>query len=494
MTLFYPDDLPVVSRKNEIISAIKKYPVVIVAGDTGSGKTTQLPKMCMEALGENSLLIGCTQPRRIAAASVAARVAEELRESSALVGYKIRFHDKTSKTTKIKFMTDGILLAATRQDRDLSRYSVIIIDEAHERSLNIDFLLGYLKRLLERRAYLKILITSATIDTEAFARHFNNAPVITVTGRTYPVLVRYSPPPEESEEENEVDHCVQAVLDIISKEPRGDILVFLPTEQDIRECCQELEHRLDDYIILPLYSRLAGGDQQRIFQAQRKPKIVVATNIAETSITVPGIRYVVDSGLARISQYNARARTTSLPVTRIAKASCEQRKGRCGRVGPGVCIRLYSEEDFLDRPEHTLPELKRSNLAEVILQMIDLQLGSPETFPFLDPPFKNSIREGFRTLVELGAITTNGQLTSIGKIMADLPIDPSISRVIIAARDYNCLKEIKILSAVLAIQDPRIRPAGQEDKADNAHAAFAHPQSDFMALLNIWDQIGRAHV
>jgi len=485
MRIPYPDNLPVVAQKDKIIQTLRDHRVVVIAGDTGSGKTTQLPKMCLEAFGVEESFIGCTQPRRIAASSVATRVAEELGPYGNIVGYKIRFHDKTSAETRIKFMTDGILLAETRQDRDLRKYSVIIIDEAHERSLNIDFLLGYLKQLLTRRDDLRLIITSATIDTESFSRHFDNAPIINVTGRTYPVDIRYLPPDAE-EDEDTLENCINAVVNICEHEPPGDVLVFLPTEQEIRECCQILQARLDSCVVLPLFGRLSGGDQRKIFQQYSKQKIVVATNVAETSITVPGIRYVVDSGLARISYYNARAKTTSLPITRVSRASCDQRKGRCGRIGPGICIRLYSEEDFLDRPEHTLPELKRSNLAEVILQMIDLQLGHPAEFPFLDPPFKNAVREGYRMLLELGALDAGMNLTRIGRIMADLPIDPCISRVIIAARENNCLKEIKILSAVLAIQDPRIRPAEHEKEADAAHTQFAHPHSDFMAFLNLW--------
>ncbi len=490
MTFFYPENLPITSHKEAIIEKIIRHQVIVIAGDTGSGKTTQLPKMCLEALPENNLLIGCTQPRRIAASTVAARVADELGGAGEMVGYKIRFHDYTTQSTKIKFMTDGVLLAETRQDRLLSQYGVIIVDEAHERSLNIDFLLGYLKQLLHRRKDLKVIITSATIDTAAFSRHFNNAPIIKVSGRTYPVTIRYNPPEENvsGEKDGELEHCVQTVYDLFTTEPRGDILVFLPTEQDIRDCCQLLEKKIPQAVVLPIFGRLPAGDQKRIFQNFNEVKIVVATNVAETSVTVPGIRYVVDSGLARISFYNVRAKTTSLPVSRISQASCDQRKGRCGRIGPGLCVRLYSEDDFLDRPEFTLPEVKRSNLAEVILQMISLNLGDPEKFPFLDPPFKNAIREGYRLLRELGAINNSQKLTQRGRIMADLPIDPCIARIIIEAKENNCLREIKIISAALAIQDPRIRPADHEKEADTAHRQFSHPHSDFMVLLNIWNQ------
>ncbi len=488
MKIYYPETLPIVAHREAILTALKNNQIIVIAGETGSGKTTQLAKMGLEADPAGSLLIGCTQPRRLAASTVAARVAEELGELGDLVGYKIRFHDATTPATRIKFMTDGVLLAETRQDRRLSRYGLLIIDEAHERNLNIDFLLGYLKQLLPRRPDLKVIITSATIDTQAFARHFGNAPVITVAGRSYPVSVRYLPPQEDASEERdgELDHCLQTVCDLYAGEGRGDILVFLPTEKDIRECCQALEKRIPEAIVLPLYGRLPAADQRRIFQNFNRVKIVVATNVAETSITVPGIRYVVDSGLARISQYNVRAKTTSLPITRISRAGCDQRKGRCGRVGPGICIRLFSEEDYNDRPEFTLPELLRSNLAEVVLQMISLDLGPPDKFPFLDPPHRNAVREGYQLLTELGAIDDKNQLTGRGRIMADLPIDPCISRIILEARDNGCLREVKIISAVLAIQDPRVRPVDFEKEADEAHKLFAHPQSDFMMLLHIW--------
>lgn len=489
MKISYPADLPITSRKDDIITAVRDHQVVIIAGDTGSGKTTQIGKMCLEAFPENKSLIGCTQPRRIAASTVASRVSEELEERGNLVGYKIRFHDYTSQATRIKFMTDGVLLAETKNDRTLSKYGVLIIDEAHERSLNIDFLLGYIKRLLPQRPDLKVIITSATIDTQAFAKHFDNAPVLSISGRTYPVTVLYKPIDEEQldDKTGEIDHCASTIIDLFSSGARGDTLVFLPTERDIRECCSLLEKKIKDVVVLPLFGRLQTGDQKKIFQQFRQTKIVIATNVAETSVTVPGIKYVIDSGLARISCYNVKAKTTSLPVSRISRASCDQRKGRCGRIGPGICIRLYSEEDFNDRPEYTVPELLRSNLAEVILQMISFNLGNPEDFPFLDPPHTNAIREGFTLLRELGAIKSEKTLTQYGRIMSDLPIDPCISRIIIAAQENNCLREIKIIGSVLAIQDPRIRPAGSEEKADTAHKFFAHPHSDFLVLLNIWN-------
>ncbi|MFT5699292.1 MAG: ATP-dependent helicase HrpA [Desulforhopalus sp.] len=489
MNLHYPDSLPISLEKDRIIETIRQHQVVILAGDTGSGKTTQLPKMCLEAFPENKRTIGCTQPRRIAATSVSARVAEELGPLGDTVAYKIRFHDKTGPSTKIKFMTDGVLLAETKNDPLLKQYGVIIVDEAHERSLNIDFILGYLKNLIRRRPDLKIIITSATIDTKAFSQHFNDAPIITVSGRTYPVSVTYLPPEETSSagKENIVEHCVKVIRNIVSKRPDGDILVFLPTERDIRQCCKLLESSLTGVTVLQLFGRLASGDQRKIFQQSGHLKIIVATNVAETSLTVPGIRYVIDSGLARISNYNVRSKTTSLPISRISQASCDQRKGRCGRIGPGLCIRLYEEDDYNSRDEFTIPEIKRSNLAEVILQMISLKLGSPSHFPFLDPPYKNAISEGYRLLTELGAIDQRRQLTANGKIMADLPIDPCIARIIIEAKENNCLKEIKIISAALAIQDPRIRPAEKEKEADLVHRQFHHQHSDFSTLLNIWD-------
>lgn len=488
MKYFYPEDLPITGHKDEIIETILNHQVVIISGDTGSGKTTQLPKMCFEAFGDRDLLIGCTQPRRIAASTVADRVTEELGGSD-LVGYKIRFHDHTTEKTRIKFMTDGVLLAESRQDRLLSRYGVIIIDEAHERSLNIDCLLGYIRQILPKRPDLKVIITSATIDTESFARHFNNAPIIAVSGRNYPVTVQYEPPTDEDGEDKEttVEHCVSVTSQLFYSNRSGDILIFLPTEREIRECCKLLSAKIVEANVLPLFGRLSVVDQKRIFRSSKKVKIVVATNVAETSITVPGIRYVIDSGLARISHYNVRAKTTALPISKISQASCEQRKGRCGRVGAGHCIRLYSEDDFLNREEYTLPEVKRSNLAEVILQMISLGLGNPEQFPFIDPPFKNAINEGYKLLRELGAIVGKSTLTKTGKLMAALPIDPCISRILIEAKSNNCITEIKIICAVLAIQDPRIRPDEQEKQADLAHKTFAHPHSDFMVLLNIWN-------
>ncbi|WP_234981121.1 ATP-dependent RNA helicase HrpA [Desulfopila aestuarii] len=489
MRIHFPQELPVVARKEAIREAIANNPVVIVAGDTGSGKTTQIPKICLELYPDSELLIGCTQPRRIAASSVSSRVSEELGKFGNIVGYKIRFHDYTSDITRIKFMTDGVLLAETRNDPLLKRYKVIVLDEAHERSLNIDFLLGYLKKILPRRPDLKLIVTSATIDTAAFSKHFNDAPVVQVSGRTYPVTVRYQPPETDNEGEDDsyVERCAEAIVSIYSSQPPGDILAFLPTEKDIRACCALVAKKAQDAVVLPMFGRLQSADQRRIFQSYSATKIVIATNVAETSITVPGIRYVVDSGLARMSFYNARAKTTSLPIHRISKASCDQRKGRCGRIGPGICVRLYSEEDYNNRDEFTAPEITRANLAEVILQMVSLQLGRPDQFPFIDPPHKNAIRDGYKLLQELGAISPDNTLTPAGRFMSELPVDPCISRILLEAKNEDCLHEVKIIASALAIQDPRIRPAEKENEADAAHRQFAHKHSDFMTLLNIWN-------
>ncbi len=482
------EELPILSYREDFLELLQKHQVIVVSGETGSGKTTQLPQFCLECFPEDSTLIGCTQPRRVAATSVAARVATELKENGHQVAYKIRFHDKTDKKTRIKFMTDGVLLAETRNDPQLKKYGVIIIDEAHERSLNIDFLLGYLKKLLPTRPDLKLIITSATIDTSIFAAHFNDAPILNVEGRSFPVEVQYLEPlSEDNDEGSYVDLCVESICKLHQTQIPEDTLVFLPTEKDIRECCGLLEGKLPEALVLPMFGRLQAADQKKIFKQSSKTKIVVATNVAETSITVPGIRYVIDTGLARISQYNVRARTTSLPIARISKASADQRKGRCGRIGPGICIRLYSEEDYENREQYTLPEIKRSNLADVILQMISMNLGSPFDFPFIEPPHPGAIRDGYALLKELGALQGDNKLNSTGQIMARLPIDPQISRILIAARENNCVREIKVIAPALAIQDPRVRPAEREKEADNAHKRFAHEHSDFLALLKIWD-------
>ncbi|WP_446007834.1 DUF3418 domain-containing protein [Candidatus Electrothrix sp.] len=489
MQLNYPGNLPITDRKDEIVQAVRDNQVIVIAGDTGSGKTTQLPKMCLEAgrAGEGAM-IGCTQPRRIAALSVTERVQEELGQART-VGSKIRFQDRTGPKTRIKFMTDGILLAETRGDRDLRAYDTLIIDEAHERSLNIDFLLGYLHQLLARRHDLKLIIASATIDTEKFSKHFHDAPIIQVEGRTYPVTVEYCPPDNEDDESSQdIDRLVADQIVRLMARPGGDILTFLPTERDILDTVELLRRELADRaLILPLFGRLQGGEQRRIFRSARQRKIIVATNVAETSITVPGIECVVDTGLARIAHYNVRAGTTHLPVARISRASCDQRAGRCGRVGPGRCIRLYSEEDYLARDEFTLPEIQRSNLAEVILQMLSLRLPEPRNFPFIDPPAPRAVNDGFRILRELGALDSEQRLTRQGRIMARLPLDPRISRMIIEGAELGVLRETAIIAAALAIQDPRVQPPDKLEKARQAHRAFHYPGSDVLTLVNMWD-------
>ncbi len=489
----YPAELPITEWREKIVGALRERQVIVITGETGSGKSTQIPKFCLEAGRGQNGLIGCTQPRRIAAITLASRVSEELgSDGPRLVGYKIRFQDRTARSTRIKFMTDGILLAEAQRDRHFRAYDTIIVDEAHERTLNIDFLLGILKQTLARRPELKVIITSATIDPEKFSRAFGGAPIIEVSGRTYPVEVWYRPPEVNDEEEaEEVSYIDQAVssVDLLRRGPgkRGDILVFMPTESDIRETVQRLEEkRYMNTAVLPLFGRMAAGDQQKIFAPISRDKIVVATNVAETSITIPRIRYVIDTGLARIAQYNTRSRTRNLPVAPVSQASADQRKGRCGRVEAGICVRLYSERDYLDRPLYTLPEIQRSNLAEVILRMLYLKLGRIQDFPFLDPPSPSAIKDGFGVLRELGAVDEHQRLTGIGKMMARLPLDPRISRMLLEARQENALRELIIIAAALSIQDPRERPLDQEAQADQAHAVFRDPRSDFVTLLKIW--------
>ncbi|MEN8141806.1 MAG: ATP-dependent RNA helicase HrpA [Thermodesulfobacteriota bacterium] len=493
--LSYPPELPISAAREEIVAAIAQHQVVIVAGDTGSGKTTQLPKMCLEAGRGQGRMIGCTQPRRIAATTIAKRVAQEMGSQGAkMVGYKIRFRDKTHRGTRIKFMTDGILLAEANGDGDLKRYDTIIIDEAHERSLNIDFLLGILQPLLKKRADLHIIITSATIDTAKFSKAFKGAPVIEVGGRTFPVEMRYQEE-GEADEAPYVDKAVNVAVDLLGGEGLGDMLIFMPTERDIIDTVAALEKRLaaifsqNTPLVLPLFGRLAGPDQARVFAGHERCKVVVATNVAETSLTVPGIRYVVDTGLARILSYNPRARTTKLPVSKISQASCAQRAGRCGRVGPGICVRLFAEEDYLGREEFTRPEIQRSSLAEVILRMIHLRLGDPGRFPFIDPPAGRAISDGYALLTELGALTKGRRLTKNGRLMARLPLDPRLARMIIAARQENCLAQVVIIVAALSVQDPRIRPLEQESQADAAHVRFAAKGSDFISYLLIWQEM-----
>lgn len=465
---------------------------MVLAGETGSGKTTQIPKMCLEAgLGQNGI-IGCTQPRRVAALSISRRLAQELGvEWGRGVGCKIRFKDQTSPQTVVKVMTDGMLLAETQGDPDLRQYECIIIDEAHERSLNIDFLLGWLKGLLARRPDLKLVITSATIDTQAFSKAFGNAPIIEVSGRLYPVEVRYAPLDELAEEEGDqtyVDAAVRAVEQILNDDASGDILIFMPGEKDIRETRDALEGRYSGICeVVPLFGRLSSGEQEKVFQPGTLQRIIISTNIAETSLTIPRIKYVIDAGLARLSRYSPRTRTKRLPIEPVSQSSANQRKGRCGRVQNGICVRLYSEEDFEKRPPYTQPEIQRANLAEVILRMKAFHLGEIETFPFLNPPQPAAIRAGYQLLVELGALDLNHALTPLGWDLAQLPVDPAIGRMLLQATKEKALAEILVIAAGLSIQDPRERPMDQKEAADQAHKRFVHPRSDFLTLLNIWN-------
>jgi ATP-dependent helicase HrpA len=490
----YPQDLPITARKDDIVAAIRANQVVVIAGETGSGKTTQIPKMCLEAGLGIEAKIGCTQPRRVAALSISRRIAEELKVNwGREVGCKIRFDDRSSHQTYIKLMTDGILLAETQGDPLLSEYNCLILDEAHERSLNIDFLLGYLKGLLAKRNELKLIITSATIDTATFSRAFNDAPIIEVSGRLYPVDVYYAPLDAASEERGDltyVDAAVRATEQIMAESSDGDVLIFMPGERDIRETGDLLEGRFSrEAEIIPLFGMLSAGEQQRVFAPCDRRKIVVATNIAETSLTIPGIRYVIDSGLARISRYNPRTRTKRLPVEEISQSSANQRKGRAGRVQDGVCIRLYSEEDFAERPAYTQPEIQRANLAEVILRMKAYRLGDIETFPFVNPPPPAAIDGGYRLLQELGALDEARQLTPLGADLSRLPIDPTLGRMLLQSQHEHATHELLIIAAGLSIQDPRERPADKKEAAAAAHKRFSDPQSDFLALLKIWDAV-----
>jgi ATP-dependent helicase HrpA len=452
----------------------------VVAGETGSGKTTQLPKLCLE-LGRER--IAHTQPRRLAARTVAARIAEEMKVPlGETVGYAVRFRDRSSRDTQVRLMTDGLLLAEVRRDKLLKRYDTIIVDEAHERSLNIDFLLGYLARVLPRRRDLKVVITSATIDPERFSRHFSSAPVVEVSGRTYPVEVRYRP--VEDPDRDQEDAIAEACEELLREGP-GDVLVFLSGEREIRDTADVLRGRLD-VEVLPLYARLSASEQQRVFKPHARRRVVLATNVAETSLTVPGIRYVVDPGTARISRYSARLKVQRLPIEPISQASADQRKGRCGRTSDGICIRLYSEEDFLERPRFTDPEILRTNLASVILQMAAIGLGRVEDFPFLDPPDRRQVRDGIRLLEELGALDPTGRLTKLGRRLADLPVDPRMARMVLEADRLACAEEVIVIAAALSIQDVRERPADQQAQADQLHARFTDPDSDFISSLNLW--------
>ena len=497
----YPEDLPVVERREDIAAAIRDHQVVIVAGETGSGKTTQIPKICLELGRGIEGTIGHTQPRRIAARSVAERIAEELdTELGEAVGYQVRFTDHSTSDTLVKVMTDGILLAELQRDRDLRRYDTIIIDEAHERSLNIDFLLGYLKQLLPRRPDLKLIITSATIDPERFARHFAShgtpAPIIEVSGRTYPVEVRYRPlGGGDPEDDRDQVTGIGLAVEELWTEGGGDILVFLSGEREIRDAAEHLEGlSLPHTEILPLYGRLSAAEQHRVFGRHTGRRIVLSTNVAETSLTVPGIRYVVDAGTARISRYSQRTKVQRLPIEPISQASASQRAGRCGRVADGICIRLYSQEDFESRPEFTDPEILRTNLASVILQMTSLGLGDIARFPFVEPPDSRQITDGVRLLEELRAIDESAtdprkRLTAAGRKIAALPVDPRLARMVLEAETNGALREVLVIVSALSIQDPRERPMEKRQQADELHRRFADEHSDFIALLNLWHYV-----
>ncbi|MEV5417199.1 ATP-dependent RNA helicase HrpA [Streptomyces albogriseolus] len=495
----YPEQLPVSQKKDAIAEAIRDHQVVIVAGETGSGKTTQIPKICMELGRGVRGMIGHTQPRRIAARTVAERVAEELDTPlGEAVGWKVRFTDQVDpEATFIKLMTDGILLAEIQTDRELRAYDTIIIDEAHERSLNIDFLLGYLAQLLPKRPDLKVVITSATIDPERFSRHFGDAPIIEVSGRTYPVEVRYRPLLEEDSEDADRDQ-ITAITDAVEElmaEGPGDILVFLSGEREIRDTADALnKKRYRSTEVLPLYARLSHAEQHRVFQPHGGRRIVLATNVAETSLTVPGIKYVIDPGFARISRYSHRTKVQRLPIEPVSQASANQRKGRCGRTSDGICIRLYSEDDFLSRPEFTDAEILRTNLASVILQMTAAGLGEIEKFPFIDPPDHRNIRDGVQLLQELGALDATQKdprkrLTQTGRKLAQLPVDPRLARMVLEADRNGCVREVMVIAAALSIQDPRERPADKQTQADQQHARFRDETSDFLAFLNLWRYI-----
>jgi len=491
----YPPELPVSERREEVAALIARHQVVVLCGETGSGKSTQLPKICLELGRGLAGRIGHTQPRRIAARTLASRVAQELGgETGGLVGYKVRFHDRVRPETCIKLMTDGILLAEIQQDRYLNEYDTLIIDEAHERGLNIDFLLGYLRGLLPKRPDLKVIVTSATIDPQRFARHFADAaglpaPIIEISGRTFPVEVRYQPPEEENagERDEEMQLAISAAVDELARAGRGDVLVFLSGESEIRETAETLrKHHPPSTEILPLYARQSPAEQARVFQAHGTRRVVLATNVAETSLTVPGIHYVIDPGFARLSRYSHRTKVQRLPVERVSQASANQRQGRCGRVAAGICIRLYSEDNFQSRAAFTEPEIQRANLAAVILQMKLLGFGDIAAFPFIDPPDPRLVADGYRTLEELAALDAQGELTHQGRQLARLPLDPRIGRMLLAAAELGCLAEMLVIAAALSVQDPRERPLEQRQAADEIHATFNHPDSDFLTFLNLW--------
>lgn len=489
LNIRYPEDLPVSLRRAEIIAAIREHQVIIIAGETGSGKTTQIPKMLLEAGASQRGKIGCTQPRRVAAMSVSKRVAEELGATwGREVGCKMRFNDDTGRDTQIKFMTDGILLAEIQSDPMLRQYSALMLDEAHERSLNIDFLLGYLRGLLKRRPDLKLVVASATLDTQAFSEAFGGAPIIEVSGRMFPVEVRYSPAVADGEEIHYVDAAVSATEDALIESDFGDVLVFMPTERDIKEAREILEGSLGAGIeVIGLFGRMPAGEQQRIFSPGAKRRVIVATNIAETSLTLPRIRFVIDAGLSRISRYNPRTRTKRLPVEEISQSSANQRSGRAGRVAEGICVRLYSQEDYESKAPFTQPEIQRSNLAEVILRMKAFRLGEIETFPFINPPHAAAISAGYTLLHELGAIDETNELTPLGRELASLPVDPTLGRMLLQARAEGVLPDMLVIAAGLSIPDPRERPEDQKEAAAAAHRGFADNDSDFLSLLHIWN-------
>jgi len=496
----YPEELPITEWRDELLQTIRENQVVIVAGETGSGKSTQLPKLCLELGRGLHGRIGHTQPRRIAARSIAERIAEELGTAvGGLIGYKFRFTDQVADHTLVKVMTDGILLNELQRDRNLLDYDTIIIDEAHERSLNIDFLLGYLKQLIRRRRDLKVIITSATIDTERFSDHFEGAPIVEVSGRAYPVEIRYRPLVSESgaEPRDQTDGIVSAVSEL-GAEGAGDILVFCSGEREIRDAAEALrEMQLAHTEVLPLFGRLSAAEQHRVFAGHTGRRIVVATNVAETSLTVPGIRYVVDAGTARISRFSRRTKVQRLPIEAISQASADQRAGRCGRLGPGICIRLYSSDDYLGRPEFTDPEILRTSLAAVILQMAAIGLGDIEQFPFVEPPDTRTIRDGISLLEELQAVSgpeigTRRWLTDIGRNLARIPLDPRLGRMLIAASDEGCLREVLVIASALSIIDPRERPTDKEQHAAEMHRRFADESSDFVSILNLWKYISSA--
>ena len=486
---FFDENLPVNEYIDAISNALNKNQVTIICGETGSGKTTQIPKICLSAGRGIEGYIGHTQPRRLAAKSVARRIADELESDTGVhVGYKIRHQDKMNKHSYIKLMTDGILLAELQQDRYLNQYDTLIIDEAHERSLNIDFILGYLKTLLPKRPDLKVIITSATIDVVRFSQHFNNAPIIEVSGRTWPVDVLYRPVKDGNEESLEREETILQVIHELTSLDMGDILIFLEGEGEIHEMDKFLrKQKLPDTDILPLYARLSSSRQNKIFAPHQCRHIVLATNIAETSITIPGIRYIIDTGMARISRYSYKSKVQRLPIEKISRAAANQRKGRCGRTSEGICIRLYDEEDYRSRSEYTQPEILRTNLASVILQMKALKIGDIELFPFIDPPDKKFINDGMWLLREINALDKHANLTTIGRKLARFPLDPRYARILLAAHDFNCLNEILIIVSALSIQDPRVRPNDKQNEADEFHKKYNDQNSDFLWFINIWN-------